>query len=141
MSRLKRSWLTVLLLCGLTYAPILPLNVDAAPASAPTILLPTAEKGFRFAVLGDTGTGGKAQYGIGELLALCRKVFPFDTVLLLGDNLYGSEDPGDYEKKFERPYKALLDAGVKFYASLGNHDEPTQRLYKPFNMNERRFYN
>ncbi len=140
MSRLKRSWLIVFVLCGLAYAPILLLNVDAAPVSPPKILLPTAEKGFRFAVMGDSGTGGSAQYGIGELMALCRKAFPFDTVLMLGDNLYGSEDPGDYEKKFERPYKALLDAGVKFYASLGNHDEPTQRLYKQFNMDGRRFY-
>ena len=30
----------------------------------------------------------------------------------------------DYEQKFEHPYKALLDAGIKFYAALGNHDNP-----------------
>jgi 3',5'-cyclic AMP phosphodiesterase CpdA len=29
---------------------------------------------------------------------------------------------------------------VPFYASLGNHDDPTQRYYKPFNMNGERFY-
>ena len=27
------------------------------------------------------------------------------------------------KRKFELPYKALLDGGVKFYASLGNHDD------------------
>jgi 3',5'-cyclic AMP phosphodiesterase CpdA len=59
---------------------------------------------------------------------------------MLGDNLYGREGPRDYEDKFERPYKALLDAGVKFYAALGNHDEPNQRFYKPFNMNGERYY-
>jgi len=59
---------------------------------------------------------------------------------LLGDNLYGSEDPDDCVDKFERPYKPLLDAGVKFYAALGNHDDPTQRLYRLFNMNGERFY-
>jgi 3',5'-cyclic AMP phosphodiesterase CpdA len=59
---------------------------------------------------------------------------------MLGDNLYGDEDPDDYERKFERPYKALLDAGVKFYAALGNHDDPSQRFYKPFNMNGERHY-
>jgi hypothetical protein len=140
MSRRKHSVLIVFVLYCLGYAPTLLLNGDAAPVSSPEILLPRAENGFRFAVLGDSGTGGTAQYRIGELMALCRRAFPFDTVLMLGDNLYGSEDPDDYEKKFERPYKALLDSGVKFYASLGNHDEPNQRLYKPFNMNERRFY-
>jgi len=29
---------------------------------------------------------------------------------------------------------------VPFYASLGNHDQPNQRFYKPFNMNGKRFY-
>ena len=29
---------------------------------------------------------------------------------MVGDNLYGSDRPIDYEKKFERPYKTLLDA-------------------------------
>ena len=38
------------------------------------------------------------------------------------DNLYGGDSPRDYQRKFELPYKPLLDAGVKFYAALGNHD-------------------
>ena len=38
------------------------------------------------------------------------------------------------------PYKPLLDAGVPFYAALGNHDDPNQRFYKPFNMDGQRFY-
>ncbi len=42
--------------------------------------------------------------------------------------------------KFERPYKPLLDAGVKFYAALGNHDEQNNRFYKPWNMNGERYY-
>ena len=59
---------------------------------------------------------------------------------MLGDNLYGGETPADFADKFERPYKPLLDAGVKFYSALGNHDDPNQRFYKPFNMNGERFY-
>jgi 3',5'-cyclic AMP phosphodiesterase CpdA len=34
----------------------------------------------------------------------------------------------------------LLSAKVAFYAALGNHDDPTQRYYKPFNMDGERFY-
>jgi 3',5'-cyclic AMP phosphodiesterase CpdA len=35
----------------------------------------------------------------------------------------------------------LLEAGVKFYASLGNHDNAAlQRNYKPFNMETHRYY-
>ena len=40
----------------------------------------------------------------------------FDFVIMLGDNIYGSHSPKDFVKKFEQPYKPLLDAGVKFYA-------------------------
>ena len=66
--------------------------------------------------------------------------FPFEFAIMVGDNLYGGEGPTDFRRKFEEPYKPLLDAGVKFYAALGNHDDPTQRFYKNFNMNGERFY-
>jgi 3',5'-cyclic AMP phosphodiesterase CpdA len=66
--------------------------------------------------------------------------FKYQTVVLVGDNLYGSERPQDFKKKFEMPYKALLDAGVKFYASLGNHDAREQRYYKLFNMDGKLYY-
>ena len=47
----------------------------------------------------------------------------------------------DFKQKFEDPYKPLMDAGVKFYASLGNHDDPQeQRNYKLFNMDGKRYY-
>lgn len=44
------------------------------------------------------------------------------------------------KRNFEDPYKPLLDAGVKFYASLGNHDRPSERYYKLFNMGGKRYY-
>jgi hypothetical protein len=102
---------------------------------------PAAEPVLRFAVLGDTGTGGSSQYAVSERLTSSRPGFPYGLVLLLGDNLYGGESPKDFEKKFERPYRKLLDQGVKFYAALGNHDEPVrQTLYKLFNMDGKRFH-
>jgi hypothetical protein len=94
----------------------------------------------RFAVIGDQGSGSKQQYEIGAQMATFHKKFPFTFVLTVGDNLYGSERPQDYTKKFEAPYKALLDAKVEFYASLGNHDDPNQRLYKPYNMGGKHYY-
>jgi hypothetical protein len=101
---------------------------------------PVAEDSVRFAVLGDTGTGDNRALEVAAQLVKSRATFPFDFAVLLGDNLYGRERPSDYEKKFERPYKPLLDAGVKFYASLGNHDEPNQAFYKLFNMGGKRYY-
>jgi len=118
-----------------------PGQAAAAPANpARATIAPRAEKSLRFAVIGDTGTGGKAQYEVGERLVGSRTVFPFEFVLMLGDNIYGRERPQDFVKKFERPYQPLHDLKIPFYASLGNHDDPNQRFYKPFNMNGQRYY-
>ena len=102
--------------------------------------LPNQPDSLRFAVMGDTGTGGKAQYDVARQMVEWRTVFPFEFVLMMGDNLYGGDKPKDYQQKFEIPYKPLMDAGVKFYASLGNHDDANQRFYKNFNMNGERYY-
>jgi 3',5'-cyclic AMP phosphodiesterase CpdA len=60
---------------------------------------------------------------------------------MLGDNLYeGAATPEDYRRKFEQPYKALIDRGVDFYAALGNHDDPRQVDYALFHMKGRRYY-
>ncbi len=73
-------------------------------------------------------------------MARARERFPFELVITVGDNIYGSERPQDFAAKFERPYKPLLDAGVKFYASLGNHDSREQAYYKLFNMEGKLYY-
>ena len=111
-----------------------------SPAFTQDLRLPNKPDSVRFAVLGDTGTGSRQQYETGQQLAGLRSTFPFEFVILLGDNLYGGDKPKDFNKKFERPYESMLNAGVKFYAALGNHDDPNQRFYKHFNMNGKRFY-
>lgn len=107
---------------------------------AQDLTLPLKPDSVRFAVIGDMGTGEKPQYELAAKLIEYRQKFPYDFVLMLGDNLYGGDSPADYESKFERPYKPLLDAGVKFYATLGNHDKPNERFYLPFNMNGQQYY-
>jgi predicted MPP superfamily phosphohydrolase len=94
----------------------------------------------RFAVIGDNGTGGQAQYEIGRQMAIAHGRFPFDFVLMLGDNMYGRQQPQDFTDKFERPYAALLTAGVTFFATLGNHDDQGNRFYQPFHMGNERYY-
>jgi hypothetical protein len=127
---MRRALIIVVLLAGL------PLSL-----AAQELRLPNKAGSVKFAVLGDTGTGGSDQAAIGKELAIWRSRFMFDFVVMVGDNIYGGEKPRDFEKKFEIPYKPLLDAGVKFYAALGNHDDAAiQRNYKPFNMNGERFY-
>ena len=73
-------------------------------------------------------------------MATVHAKFPFDLVIMLGDNMYGRQRPADFVKKFEQPYAPLLAAGVTFQASLGNHDRPENVSYKLFNMNGQRYY-
>jgi 3',5'-cyclic AMP phosphodiesterase CpdA len=109
-------------------------------SAGPVVALPNQEGSFKFAVLGDFGNGSRAQYDLADQMMKVHDRFKYEIVVTVGDNLYGSERPQDFQKKFEIPYKPLLDAGVKFYASLGNHDAREQRYYKPFNMNGKLYY-
>jgi predicted MPP superfamily phosphohydrolase len=110
------------------------------PAAGLALTVPNRGDSLKFAVLGDFGTGSSEQYDLAAVMKRVHDQYPFDMVVLVGDNLYGSERPQDFKKKFEDPYKPLLDAGVKFYASLGNHDAREQRYYKLFNMDGKLYY-
>jgi hypothetical protein len=125
-------------------SPAAALPQASAPAAAkpqgPTASLPRRENSIKFLVIGDTGTGDSRQRQVAEQIVAAHRTFPFEFAIMLGDNLYGAEGPSAYVQKFETPYKPLLDAGVKFYAALGNHDEPAQRFYEPFNMDGKRYY-
>jgi len=127
----------VLLTAWLATARLTPAEQNAARAVEP---LPTRPDSLKFAVLGDNGTGEKPEYDVGQQMAAARRTFPFDMVLMLGDNMYGRQDPQDFVTKFERPYAALLQAGVLFYATLGNHDDQNNRFYKAFNMGGERYF-
>jgi 3',5'-cyclic AMP phosphodiesterase CpdA len=120
---------------------VLMLLVLAIPALvAQDLTVPMKNGSVKFAVIGDTGTGDKHQLAVAKQLTATRAKFPFEFVIMVGDNIYGGNAAKDFDKKFANPYKPLLDAGIKFYAALGNHDDPSERYYKPFNMNGERYY-
>jgi 3',5'-cyclic AMP phosphodiesterase CpdA len=106
----------------------------------PATPLPTHADSLKFAVIGDNGTGGGPEYDVGARMTEARTTFPFDMVIMLGDNIYGRQDPQDFVAKFQRPYATLLTTGVVFYASLGNHDSPMNRTYPGFHMGGERYY-
>jgi hypothetical protein len=120
--------------------PAAVLAVEAQQPAGPAVALPNKSGSLKFAVLGDFGTGDRTQMELAQQMVTLHGRFAFDLVVLVGDNIYGSERPQDFKKKFEDPYKPLLDAGVKFYASLGNHDAREQRFYKLFNMDGKLYY-
>jgi hypothetical protein len=104
------------------------------PAGATSPLpMPSIRGGTVFALMGDSGSGDQAQQAVAQAMLTyfnTARHFPF--VLMLGDNLYDD----DYTNEFSVPYKPLLDLGVKFYATLGNHDRDLEIHFKPFNMGD-----
>src|SRR5262249_2873882 len=122
------------------FALVLVAGNGLQPAAQQTTRLPVHADSLKFAAIGDNGTGGRQQYEIGNQMAAARGTFPFEMVIMLGDNMYGRQDPQDFVTKFERPYAVLLQSGIHFYASLGNHDNPSNRSYPGFNMEGQRYY-
>jgi 3',5'-cyclic AMP phosphodiesterase CpdA len=116
------------------------LTVFMAGLVADEFKFPLKSDSVRFAAIGDMGTGEQPQYEIAQRMLKARQIFPFDFVMMLGDNIYGGSKPTDFDRKFAVPYKPLIDAGVNFYASLGNHDNTNERFYTPFNMNGESYY-
>lgn len=124
-----RLWTLIAVVAAVAWLPASPQ--PAQPGAAATL---------KFAVIGDGGTGKAPQFEVAQQMFAARASFPFELVLMLGDNMYGRQEPQDFVDKFERPYAAILKAGVLFFAALGNHDDPDSRFYKGFNMGGERYY-
>ncbi len=78
---------------------------------------PESGAAFTFAVIGDTGNGGKNQMAVAGLL---ERVKP-DLILHTGDVVYPSGEDKHYDKRFFAPYRGLIGA-VPLFPVLGNHD-------------------
>jgi hypothetical protein len=128
----RRNVLSLVLLAAVT----LVLSASGAAEFA----FPLRPNSVRLALIGDFGNGGQFQMDVARQMVKSRAVFPFEFVISLGDNLLTGSQPSDFDKDFALPYKPLLDAGVLFYASLGNHDKTNERFYKPFNMTDATYY-
>src|SRR5262249_33199089 len=91
-----------------------------------------------------SGKGDTAQHELARMMVAHHWNQFYDTALMCGDNIYPNGDPDDLEPKFERPYAELLKRGVKFRATLGNHDvkkgREAQLNYPHFNMDGRSYY-
>lgn len=128
-------------LAGHSYAQSANGSKLAAHANPPVkVTLPLKDGSLRFAVIGDTGTGTSKQKDLANVMVQYQQVFPFEFVLMLGDNMYGGESAKDFQNKFSNVYEELLADKVKFYAALGNHDQALQINYEQFNMNGKEYY-
>ena len=123
------------------YVQLVTLAVAASMLSATSLGLPNRPDSLKFAVLGDFGTGHSASRDVAAQMLSIRAQFNFEMVVTTGDNIVGDQDDArDLADKFESPFGPLLETGVRFYASLGNHDRPTNVSYPPFNMGGERYY-
>ncbi|HEX2050698.1 MAG TPA: metallophosphoesterase [Actinomycetota bacterium] len=79
----------------------------------------------RVVALGDFGSGTDGQYDVARAMCRHREREPYSDVVTTGDNIYETGAPEDFELKFFTPYRCLLQRGVEFHATLGNHDVAT----------------
>ncbi len=146
MSTNRRQFLIISGLTGLGLAGAGKLLAESfAPDPVAAVPIPKSNLVFRFAVMADTGSGDTKQYAVARTIAQYQQKYPFDTILMAGDNIYTNGEFNKIGSVFARPYKELIDRGVKFYAALGNHDVRTENgdrevNYPDFNMQGKRYY-
>ena len=80
---------------------------------------------LRFGVIGDSGSGKAAQLRVaGQMKGLhrVRRNDPWGFVLTMGDNVYENGESKYFGARFVDVYRELLEGGVPFRSTLGNHD-------------------
>ena len=91
------------------------------------VLLPAFGQTLRFGVIGDSGSGDARQLAVAKQMEAVNRAHHWEFVLMLGDNIYDDGNPRDFDRKFKNVYRNLMNAGVKFHATLGNHDRLSPR--------------
>ena len=77
-----------------------------------TLTLPNHATSVKFAVIGDSGRGSRAQREVAAQMARYRERFPFEFVLMLGDNIYeGPATADDYRTQVRRAVSGAARRG------------------------------
>ncbi|MBT8494915.1 MAG: metallophosphoesterase [Deltaproteobacteria bacterium] len=109
----------------------------------PTVVRPNAPGKTRFAVIGDSGSGGAKQMAVAQQMARVFSKRPFESLVMLGDNVYENGEPHKMPKAIVGAYGRLFNKGVRALPTLGNHDIRTENgnaQLKYFGLGSRRFY-
>ena len=100
---INAKWVRLIVFLGLTLGRPIGLPGSTPPPqaqSAATRPLPLKDGSVRFAVMGDTGRGQRGQLRGGAPVAAFHQEFPFDFVIMLGDNISGPTRPRTWRSKF-----------------------------------------
>lgn len=81
-------------------------------------------------IYGDAGDGSADQAKVGRAMAEVDRKTPFDFAVSTGDNMYVPYSEGVFQRVFENPYRALIERGVAFFQTVGNHDMEGSKLRK-----------
>ena len=117
-------------------------GAEHAGSRAPAVALPNKPGSLKFAVIGDFGTGEQA-----AVPSSASRWLTLRTALPLrardhrrATTSTARDRPQDFGRSSRRRTRRCSTTGVKFYASLGNHDSREQRYYKLFNMDGKLYY-
>jgi hypothetical protein len=124
---------------ALIAAALVAAVLSAGGAPALPAELPNRAGTLKFAVIGDNGTGERPQFEVAEQRATARKSFPYELVIMLGDNFYGSQRPADLARKGEVPTSP--------FSMRASHSTPRSAItmppltvsYTPLDMDGRRY--
>jgi hypothetical protein len=75
-----------------------------------------------FTAIGDNGSGGRQAMAVAGQMAETYALRPYGLVCLLGDICYYGSITERFHDVFEEPMEPLIEAGVRFELSIGNHD-------------------
>ncbi len=96
-------------------------RVEDVGGTSPTGSFRTALVGedsrFSFAVVGDSGSGGKGQLAVAALLGRLEP----DLILHTGDVVYPAGEERHYDRRYFAPYRHLTRS-IPVFPVLGNHD-------------------
>jgi hypothetical protein len=110
----QEHWLVV------AHGALLPAFLRQAP---PVFEVLPNDRSVRIVAFGDFGSGESDQLETAAAIARLHAREPLDFGITLGDNFYprGVASPRDplWDDAWTKPYAGL---GIRFYASLGNHD-------------------
>lgn len=122
----------IVLIAGVNFAvfsvwPWARWTEDFFPGSAPdTVLEPGAwtitDSSVTFAVVGDTGTGGRNQMDVARQMVAAYEETPYPVVIHVGDISYYGSIADRVDEVWWEPYQSLHDAGVIFEVAIGNHE-------------------
>jgi hypothetical protein len=73
-------------------AVVLLLVASGLAGGGQELALPNRPASLKFAAIGDNGTGDPPEYDIGRQMAAYHSRFPFELVIMLGDNLLAGDE-------------------------------------------------